>query len=944
MPIATNAGMELVSQTNGPTETELSLRLQVVKVRHNVNGRQGLELICLNKSSIHSQKSKQQTFSATPIDSQEEVRVYIEGVWCQTKFHKNCIIHLINPSLDNKSSHYIIDNKNGLLVVEPDNLYTCTLIASSLFCERKTWLNQIFLGQVGSNKAMTIGTLTHEVFQHAVRTKTVDISKLIAYLDDLLDDATVMLQIYSAETTLKEVRDEAIKYIPSIREWIEKFIFTGPPATLDNEPNLAVKMTKVVDIEENVWSTKYGLKGKIDVTGLVKVHDKRNNSVEEKTIPLELKTGNPNLSSSHAAQVSLYSMMIEDRYAKTNQGFVIYLKDRAAMHNVALTIHTKRDLVHRRNIMNHHLKDYSNGPDMLNQMRVCSNCERIQECILMSNMYNPTMLEENNVLKALEQDAISHLDQTFIAFFKRYHEKLVCLMTNTSSLTDAKPINDINVPSAASFWTRTSKESEDSGLGFGKLQASKSGDEEEGKYIIFKRHPDHEDNFIEVAQPAIVAALFKSATSTQSTNSSTTVKSPVPLITISSSGESQQPKPKRLKIDDYFKPKPKQTPTKPSPPKDSNKVVVDGLERQIEQVEIKSPPQIVAKTPITTSSIDKPKPRRKLKPFDKEGIDTARCRFAISLDNDKQNMDSLNSSTAIAIGFVNKLEEDHISMKIYEGNLDLKQTNLMYRIDKLEKKSTFDLERIVLIRLLEKSENCDKIRKFLVDSSYKPKENLDTNIYLSQHCYNEYSDNDAIEQNFILKSISTENYYVLNEKVTPNMFKARKLITKCVDIIQKELSKTIIIVARYIDNMIELMRAFRRQKIKFNLVDDGSSYNARIEFSGDLIKVCNLTTIPLETKYDMYVKAHESAKIIFTTYKMAIGGLQFCRRKFDYCIAFECDKVELFLGLGPMFISDKHILIDVREESQDDKEPANQEVDRDLTLGDHLRTDMVQIR
>lgn len=374
---------------------------------------------------ISSQNIHLETFDINDNDSASKT-VILEGVWVQNHIVPGTVIHLIKPDFDEKTNTYSVNNSTGFIVVEPDKLITPTLIASSLFCERKTWLDGILLGQIGTNRAMLVGTLVHEVFQHGVRNKIADIDQLTEFLDSILDDATVMLQAYSVEVHLKDIREEAISYISSVKQWIDNYMVLGPCHPLTDNSDLQVKI-EVKDIEEEVMSKDYGLRGRIDVTGSVRIHDRRAKTVEDKTIPLELKTGNPNLSASHAAQVSLYSMMIEEKYPGTNQGFVIYLKGKAAMHNVALRHSTKRDLIQRRNQINHHLKSFTVGPEMLNQPRICKNCERLTECVLMSNLYEPGAMDSYRDMKSLEKEAIGHLDDRFMRFFRKYHEKLAVM-------------------------------------------------------------------------------------------------------------------------------------------------------------------------------------------------------------------------------------------------------------------------------------------------------------------------------------------------------------------------------------------------------------------------------------------------------------------------------------------------------------------------------------
>lgn len=801
-------------------------------------------------------------------------KVHLEGVWVQNRISKHTIIHLINPLYDESTDIYLVNNSIGFAVVEPDNLLTCTLVASSLFCERKTWLNSVFLGQVGTNRAMLVGTLVHEVFQYGVKNRVADVDKLIKYLDELLDDATVMLEIYSVEIHLNEVRDEAISYFSSVKEWIDKYLFSGPRHPLTNEPDLEVKVMAVTDIEENVWSTKYGLKGKIDVTGAIRIYDRKSKSLVDKTIPLELKTGNPNLSSSHAAQVSLYSMMIEDRYSETNQGFVIYLKNKAAMYNVALTHNIKRDLIQRRNQINYHMKSYYHGPDMIDQSRMCKNCERQTECVLMSNLYEPGRINEFTVMKSLEAEATGHLDDRFKTFFKKYHEKLVASMGATACVPGSDSKNGApKQTTTGSFWTYSSEQAEASGSGFSKLQATATKDKQDNSFITFKRHPHH-------------------CNKQSSRDKSPRSKNGNALVVDEVDGmKSPRPVIKKMRIEDFFKP--------------------------------------VKKT-LNGCVIEQPS---SVKPFNTQ-LNYNRCRLAISLDNDSQTMDSQNSSTAIAIGFMNELKENYFVMKLYEGAIDLKDPSLVYRVDKLEKRSPIEIERVVLVRLLAREDwRCDRVRQLILDTEYVPQDNTQMNLFVLSRCFDEISRLGAEQQKFVVKAVATDNYCVLSEQAEPNRANVHKTLSVFSEIVTG-LDRSLLIVAQNVDHLVDLMQVLQQKKIRFILLDDGKSTKARYRFAANLVKVPQIENFALSKKYEAYIRQHEQALVVITSYAMSIGGLLFTRRTFNYCVAYDAHCTELLVGLSPMFCSDRHIIIDIRAAGEASGCGGGDDV---VTLGEHLR-------
>ena len=72
-------------------------------------------------------------------------------------------------------------------------------------------------------------------------------------------------------------------------------------------------VTGILDIEENVWSPMFGLKGKIDASVQVKIKDEKG-SVSTVVAPLEVKTGRPYHQPSHQLQTIIYTLLLGDRY------------------------------------------------------------------------------------------------------------------------------------------------------------------------------------------------------------------------------------------------------------------------------------------------------------------------------------------------------------------------------------------------------------------------------------------------------------------------------------------------------------------------------------------------------------------------------------------------------------------------------------------------------
>ena len=81
-----------------------------------------------------------------------------------------------------------------------------------------------------------------------------------------------------------------------------------------NGAQAQMSITKLLDVEEKIWSPKYGLKGMVDATLQITLRDEHDE--KRLTVPFELKTGK-NPTAAHKAQTALYTLLCSDRYGKS---------------------------------------------------------------------------------------------------------------------------------------------------------------------------------------------------------------------------------------------------------------------------------------------------------------------------------------------------------------------------------------------------------------------------------------------------------------------------------------------------------------------------------------------------------------------------------------------------------------------------------------------------
>lgn len=72
-----------------------------------------------------------------------------------------------------------------------------------------------------------------------------------------------------------------------------------------------MSITKLLDVEEHVWSPMYGLKGNVDATLEVVMDDDQ--GTRALTVPFEIKTGKSKRTE-YIGQTALYTLLLSDRY------------------------------------------------------------------------------------------------------------------------------------------------------------------------------------------------------------------------------------------------------------------------------------------------------------------------------------------------------------------------------------------------------------------------------------------------------------------------------------------------------------------------------------------------------------------------------------------------------------------------------------------------------
>ncbi|KAM6943298.1 DNA replication ATP-dependent helicase/nuclease DNA2 isoform 2-T2 [Xenentodon cancila] len=278
------------------------------------------------------------------------------------------------------------------------------------------------------------------------------------------------------------MKQELHDYLPSLEHWANEYLTSSAPKTITVKmPNngravsrcqdSVVTVTELADIEENVWSPRFGLKGKIDLTARVQIQRARNVSQrlsETMTVPLELKTGKESNSIEHRSQVILYTLMSMERY-NPEAGLLLYLKT-GNMHSVAASHMDRRELLKLRNTLVHHIHNsvekgahgsyLTRLPDILTDRQTCRYCPQRMNCALYERAVDTSSADvsEGAVRDFLQQET-GHLTPPHLRYFS--HWLLLCIL-------EASTMETKN--SRKRVWLQSVEKSEKSGSCVGNLR------------------------------------------------------------------------------------------------------------------------------------------------------------------------------------------------------------------------------------------------------------------------------------------------------------------------------------------------------------------------------------------------------------------------------------------------------------------------------------------
>ncbi|KAI8380652.1 DNA replication factor Dna2-domain-containing protein, partial [Choanephora cucurbitarum] len=304
--------------------------------------------------------------------------------WEHTTVAIGDVVHV--PYTDTMENDIVIDNHQNFIVVHPDKLISCTAVADSFACIRKSVLQMKIRGASEYSEALVHGNIIHAVLQEALITRDFSLKSIRKNISNTIKNSVEAL--YAIDQDEQTASTILTTYADSIHQFGMLYVNDNPKPNAKVSKDMganaekelgctSVAICKILDIEEHLWSPTFGLKGMIDASVQLKLSP----SNKVLTIPFELKTGKTSRFLTNRAQTLLYTLLMSDRYDIDVRAGVLYYSKTNSLYLVPALQNDLQSLVMARN----HLavaERKSSIPPMIKDMHTCQYCYLNHACTI----------------------------------------------------------------------------------------------------------------------------------------------------------------------------------------------------------------------------------------------------------------------------------------------------------------------------------------------------------------------------------------------------------------------------------------------------------------------------------------------------------------------------------------------------------------------------------
>ncbi|KAI8990344.1 DNA replication factor Dna2-domain-containing protein [Pilobolus umbonatus] len=360
---------------------------------------------------------------------QEDVGIaataYLRDEWRQTVVMAGDIVHIPHKQ---RETSIIIDDKQNYIIVHPDRLISCTAVADSFTCLRKSVLQSKISSVSKYSEALVHGNIIHRVIQNCFESDDFSIQFI---KEEMKQVVTLYLEeLYAFDQDEETALSVLEHYAQSIYDFGSTYVGKKPkPQAQFSDSHGGIKnkelgygsvaITNILDIEEHLWSPTYGLKGMIDVTVQAKISPLN----KTLTLPFELKTGKLTRFLTNRAQALLYTLLMCDKYDIDVDAALLYYSKSNSLYLIPAARNDLKSLIISRNSLAFAMNDQKTIPGMLRDFHTCQYCYLNDACI----MYHKAMENGTGLSSGLYDffdKKTEHLTDSASSFLKTWWKLL----------------------------------------------------------------------------------------------------------------------------------------------------------------------------------------------------------------------------------------------------------------------------------------------------------------------------------------------------------------------------------------------------------------------------------------------------------------------------------------------------------------------------------------
>ncbi|KAI9761385.1 MAG: hypothetical protein M4579_001035 [Chaenotheca gracillima] len=392
------------------------------------------EKVCAqNNTDCGTAELRANTYYEKVLTVEDEAKLSLKSIilrqsWLDSPCTVGAFVHLIGDFTPH--GQCIVDDSQNMLILHPDHLISSTVVADAFTCTRRAVLQDRVKATSQASEPQVFGHILHEVFQEALTANRWE----TAWLDNIIEK--VVMRYIEGIYEINMGVDQAIHAIkgrmPDLQAWAKTFVSATPnPGAVVNDRNgkqSSMSINKLLEVEEHVWSPKYGLKGNIDATVQVAMSDE--DGYKTLTVPFELKTGKNTTIAAHRAQTALYTILLSDRYDINVHYGILYYMGAAQVSRIPAIHHEIRHMVMKRNELACYVRQRLELPPMLKQPHMCGSCYAKVPCFVYHKLVDDGNSESSG-LKEKFQEVVRHLNPTHQTFFRHWDALLTKEETDT---------------------------------------------------------------------------------------------------------------------------------------------------------------------------------------------------------------------------------------------------------------------------------------------------------------------------------------------------------------------------------------------------------------------------------------------------------------------------------------------------------------------------------